>query len=132
MRAPGKGGIVARMRLACVLIGAALLVSAGAGALTMTHPNSTTTLHERAADWKAAGLKNLTVQGDTLSLAPGAASGTLTGAPLSALPGVQRYQLKVYARLPTAFGLGGQGQTRRAWKPLVAFARSRCISARSG
>lgn len=84
MRTPGKGGIVARMRLACVLIGTALLVSAGAGALTMTHPNSTTTLHERAADWKAADLKNLTVQGDVLTLAPGAASGTLTGAPLTA------------------------------------------------
>lgn len=73
---------MAGMRLACVM--AALLVSACAGALTMTHPNSTTIIHERAADWQAADLKNLAVQGDILTLAAGATSGTLTGAPLTA------------------------------------------------
>lgn len=57
----------------------ALLLAGGAEALTMTHPNSTTVIHERAGDWAGAELRGVQLRGDTLTLAPGAASGTLTG-----------------------------------------------------
>lgn len=57
---------------------AALVLTGGAPALTMTHPNSTTVLHERAADWQGATLAGVAVRGDTLTLAPGQTSGTLT------------------------------------------------------
>lgn len=64
------------MRAAFLL---ALSLIGGAEALTMTHPNSTTVIHERGADWAGAELRGVEVRGDTLALAPGAASGTLTG-----------------------------------------------------
>jgi len=64
------------MRAALLL---ALSLAGGAEALTMTHPNSTTVIHERAGDWKGADLRGVELRGDTLTLAPGAASGTLTG-----------------------------------------------------
>jgi hypothetical protein len=56
----------------------ALSLLGGAEALTMTHPNSTTVIHERAGDWAGAELKGVRIQGDALTLTPGAASGTLT------------------------------------------------------
>lgn len=56
----------------------ALSLLGGAEALTMTYPNSTTVIHERAGDWAGAELKGVKLQGDALALAPGAASGTLT------------------------------------------------------
>lgn len=61
---------------------AALLLAGGAEALTMTHPNSTTVLHERAADWQGAALAGVAVRGDALTLAPGKTSGTLTSPPV--------------------------------------------------
>ncbi|MFC4427722.1 peptidase C39 family protein [Deinococcus navajonensis] len=69
------------MRKAALL---ALALLGSAEALTMTYANSTTIIHERAADWAAAELKGLQVQGNTLVMAPGAQSGTLTSAPVSA------------------------------------------------
>ncbi|GMA16256.1 peptidase C39 family protein [Deinococcus metallilatus] len=64
----------------------ALALAGGAEALTMTYPHSTTVIHERAGDWAGAELKGVQVQGDTLALAPGAASGTLTSQPLKVAP----------------------------------------------
>ncbi|WP_216321722.1 peptidase C39 family protein [Deinococcus aestuarii] len=64
----------------------ALLLAGGAEALTMTYPNSTTVLHERAGDWATAERRGVEVRGDLLTLAPGAATGTLTGAPLGVAP----------------------------------------------
>ncbi|WP_295817540.1 peptidase C39 family protein [uncultured Deinococcus sp.] len=61
----------------------ALTLSGGAGALTMTYPNSTTILHEQAADWAGADFRGVQVQAGALSLPPGAASGTLTSAPVT-------------------------------------------------
>ena len=60
-----------------------LALSGSAGALTMTYPSSTTTIHERAADWVGAELRGVQVHAQALSLTPGAASGTLTSAPLT-------------------------------------------------
>ncbi|WP_034385471.1 peptidase C39 family protein [Deinococcus sp. YIM 77859] len=60
----------------------ALLLMGGAEALTMTYPNSTTVIHERASDWASAELRGVTLRGDALTLAPGATSGTLTGQPV--------------------------------------------------
>jgi hypothetical protein len=60
-----------------------LALSGSAGALTMTYPSSTTTIHEKAADWAGAELRGTQLHAQALTLAPGAASGTLTSAPLS-------------------------------------------------
>ncbi|MEW6420674.1 MAG: peptidase C39 family protein [Deinococcota bacterium] len=62
---------------AAILI--ALLLGSGAEALTLTYPNSTTVIHERADDWAGTELRGVEVRGDALFLAPGASSGTLTG-----------------------------------------------------
>ncbi|GAA5514520.1 hypothetical protein Dcar01_03276 [Deinococcus carri] len=58
----------------------ALLLTGGAEALTMTYPNSTTVLHERAGDWAGAELKGVQVRAEALTLTEG--TGTLTSAPL--------------------------------------------------
>lgn len=55
------------------------LAGAPAGAATMTFAASTTTIHERAADWAGATLLGLERRGDTLSLSAGAREGTVTG-----------------------------------------------------
>ncbi len=60
-----------------------LAAGAPAGAKTMTLPASTTTIHERAADWAGAALSGAALRGDTLSLPPGVREGTVTGAPLT-------------------------------------------------
>ncbi|GGL91751.1 peptidase C39 [Deinococcus aerolatus] len=60
-----------------------LALSGSAGALTMTYPSSTTTIHEKAADWAGAELRGVGLHAQALTLAPGAASGTLTSAPLT-------------------------------------------------
>lgn len=60
-----------------------LALSGSAGALTMTYPSSTTTIHERAADWAGAELRGVQPHAEAVTLAPGAASGTLTSAPLT-------------------------------------------------
>lgn len=59
----------------------ALALSGGAGALTMTYPGSTTTIHERAADWGGAEVQGAQIHAEAVSLAPGITIGTLTSAP---------------------------------------------------
>lgn len=58
------------------------LLLGSAGALTMMNPASTTTLHERAQDWAGAEQRGIEVRGQTLTLAAGMSSGTLTGQPI--------------------------------------------------
>lgn len=60
-----------------------LALSSGAGALTMTYPSSTTTIHERAADWAGADVQGTQIHAEAISLAPGLTTGTLTSAPLT-------------------------------------------------
>ncbi|MEF2276789.1 peptidase C39 family protein [Deinococcus sp. YIM 134068] len=62
------------------------LLMAGAEALTMTYPHSTTVIHERATDWAGAERRGVEVRGNLLALAPGAASGTLTSPPVGVAP----------------------------------------------
>ncbi|CAM3637155.1 peptidase C39 family protein [Deinococcus frigens] len=66
-----------------ILLFSLLLTLGGAGALTMTYPNSTTTIHERAADWAGAEVKGVQLHAEAATLPPGVTSGTLTSAPLS-------------------------------------------------
>ncbi|MFC5846952.1 peptidase C39 family protein [Deinococcus petrolearius] len=66
-----------------IVLALGLLAGAPAGAKTMTFPASTTTIHERAADWAGAALSGAARRGDTLSLPPGVREGTVTGAALT-------------------------------------------------
>ncbi|GHF34032.1 peptidase C39 [Deinococcus metalli] len=61
----------------------ALALTGGAGALTMTYPNGTTILHERAADWAGAALVGVRAHAEALTLPAGTATGTVTSAPLT-------------------------------------------------
>lgn len=109
----------------------ALLLGSGAEALTMTYSNSTTTIHERAGDWAGAELRGVEVHGDTLALAPGATSGTLTGKALkvpafdelvpswnAVTPGAGSVTLEVRAQTPSgwsrwfSFGTWQSGEGR--------------------
>lgn len=49
----------------------------------MTYPTSTTVIHEQASDFAAAELLGVQLSGNTLTLAPGAPTGTLTGPPIA-------------------------------------------------
>lgn len=49
----------------------------------MTFPHSTTTLHERAADWAGAERRGVELRGDGLTLGAGQTQGTLTGRPVT-------------------------------------------------
>ncbi len=60
-----------------------LALSSSAGALTMTYPSSTTTIHERAADWAGAELRGVQLHAEAVTLPPGTASGTLVSPPLT-------------------------------------------------
>lgn len=73
--------MIARMR--ALVLAASLCLTGGVEALTMTSSHSTTVLHEKAADWAGAELKNVQLQGGVLTLAPGMSSGTLTGKPVT-------------------------------------------------
>ncbi|WP_309571800.1 peptidase C39 family protein [Deinococcus sp.] len=65
-----------------ILFSLAPALVARAGAITMTYPNSTTIIHERAADWASARLSGLQLHSEALALAAGRGPGTVTSAPL--------------------------------------------------
>jgi hypothetical protein len=99
-----------------------LMLLGSAGASTMTYPASTTTLHERAQDWAGAELRGVEVRGQTLTLAGGATSGTLTGQPIK----VAAFDELVPSWNSTTPGAGSvtvevRAQTGTAWTRWFSF-----------
>ncbi|CAM3435650.1 peptidase C39 family protein [Deinococcus saxicola] len=107
------------MRTSLLLI---LALSGGAGALTMTYPNSTTTIHERAADWAGAEVEGAQIHAEAVSLAPGVFSGTLTSAPLGA-PAFDELVPSWNALTPGAGSVSVEvrAQTGAAWSRWYSF-----------
>ncbi|QFP77900.1 peptidase C39 family protein [Deinococcus sp. AJ005] len=99
-----------------------LTLSSGAGALTMTYPNSTTTIHERAADWAGAEVQGTQLHAEAVSLAPGVTNGTLTSAPLSA-PAFDELVPSWNAVTPGAGSVSVEvrAQTGAAWSRWYSF-----------
>ena len=71
------------MRFLSVALLTALACAGHAGALTLTYPNSTTTIHERAAEFQSAELSGLQVIQNHWSLTAANRSGTATSQPIT-------------------------------------------------
>ncbi|WP_245619278.1 peptidase C39 family protein [Deinococcus marmoris] len=88
----------------------------------MTYPNSTTTIHERAADWAGAEVQGAQLHAEAVSLAPGVMSGTLISAPLSA-PAFDELVPSWNAVTPGAGSVSVEvrAQTGAAWSRWYSF-----------